>query len=577
MKQALGFALLLSLVGVVGCAPSAPGRPGGAGAGGREATTPKTLGIAQLNSIKSYSFWGFADTGGGGFSMAGIHTVGLVAQDDAGNRQGRLAAAVPSFDDGTIVILPDGRMRTTWRLRPNVKWHDGQPFTAEDMVFSAAVARDPEFSALANTPIPFTDTVEAPDPLTLVITWKNTYYRALDLGHREFWPFPRHILAGPMLGDRDAFLAHPFFTTEYVNLGPFRLVDYGLGENQVFERFDDYFLGRPKVDTIIIRTIGDPNTIIANLRAGAVDIAVEKSLPLTAFVRLLEEWGQTKEGFLVQRQDNWRYIRLQMGAQFAQPVELAQDVRVRRGLYHAIDRDALREFVLPGFANTSADTFLQASDARGSIVGRPFARYAYDPARATQEFADASWRRTADGRLANPEGRVFQFELRGSNQTDAPEVSVIADYWRKVGAEVAEVIPPPALARGNREYSATFPGGVVTARSSGDEIFPVFDSRLHPDPDRAWVGGNEGRYANPRMDALIDRLYATIAEQDQAVLLREMGDLLGTDLPVLPIYFRTTFAAVRGGVQALEDFAGTRGTASGPGLASRKAHLWDRD
>lgn len=64
--------------------------------------------VAQLNSIKSYGFWGFADTGGGGFSMAGIHTVGLVAQDDGGNRQGRLASGVPSFDDGTIVILSDG-------------------------------------------------------------------------------------------------------------------------------------------------------------------------------------------------------------------------------------------------------------------------------------------------------------------------------------------------------------------------------------------------------------------------------------------------------------------------------------
>lgn len=577
MRQFIHPARWLIFVALIGCAPTVPTGPASPGRGIGEVSSgvPKTITLAQLNPVVGYGYHGLTDTGGGGASLAAVHTVGLAHQDAKGNLEGRLATKLPSFDDGSMVVLPDGRLRTTWNLRPNVKWHDGQPFTAEDLVFSLEVARLPELAA-RTAAILNADTLEAVDPLTLVITWKSTFYRALEMSHREFWPFARHVLAEPFQGDKAVFLAHPYWTTDYVSVGPFRLVDFGFGEHQVFERFDDYFLGRPKVNTIIIRTIGDPNTLLVNLKSGAIDIAAEKALPLTAFVQLQEEWKQTGGGVLVTRQDNWRYIRLQMGLDWAQPPEMAQDVRIRRGLLNAIDRDVLREFVLPGFADSSGDTFMQASDPRGQIVGQPFARYRYDPARAAQEMGEAGWRRGTDGRLANREGRPVHIELRGSNQTDAPEVSVIADYWRALGLEVSEVTPSPALTR-NREYTATFPGGVVTARSSGDEIFPVFDSRQHPDPRRDWVGVNEGHYVNPRLDPLIDRLYATLGERDQALLLREMGDMLAADLPILPIYYRTTFAAVRSGVRALEDFSNGRGTATGPGIPSRNAHLWDRD
>ncbi|MBM2810969.1 MAG: hypothetical protein HW416_1728, partial [Chloroflexi bacterium] len=93
----------LLMIALAGCAPSSARSVDGqsSSAGSAEpAAAPKTIVLAQLNPTKGYSYWGFADTGGGGFSLAGVHTVGLVTQDAQGRLQGRLATRMPSLDDG---------------------------------------------------------------------------------------------------------------------------------------------------------------------------------------------------------------------------------------------------------------------------------------------------------------------------------------------------------------------------------------------------------------------------------------------------------------------------------------------
>jgi ABC-type transport system substrate-binding protein len=114
---------------------------------------------------------------------------------------------------------------------------------------------------------------------------------------------------------------------------------------------------------------------------------------------------------------------------------------------------------------------------------------------------------------------------------------------------------------------------IIRARSSGEGVFAAFDSRFHATAQNRYAGANMGHYTNTELDRLIDTLYGAIDERQQGLILKEMGEILAADLPSLPIYFRTNFAAVRKGVQALaEDYANTRDT----GAMSRHAHLWDR-
>lgn len=192
--------MLLGLVAIVACSPAArstsrDGRGPGADSGAPERA--KTITIASLNAIKSYGPWSFSSTPGGAASLAEVHTMGLTYEALDGSPEARVAAGLPSFDDGTITVLPDGRMQTTWKLRPGVKWHDGSPFTADDVVFSWDVARHPETVSSIEPVVNKAESVQAIDPLTIVITWKSPFYRALELGHREplAWTSPRSCRA----------------------------------------------------------------------------------------------------------------------------------------------------------------------------------------------------------------------------------------------------------------------------------------------------------------------------------------------------------------------------------------------
>jgi peptide/nickel transport system substrate-binding protein len=425
IERVLWTAVMMAVVSA--CAPTSPGgTPSSttAAAPPAERTALRTLTIAQANAIKLYGPWEFSSTPGGGASLAELHTAGLLSEDLNGNPEPRVAASLPSFDDGTIVVLPDGRMRTTWKLRPGVLWHDSVPFSAEDVRFSWQIAREPELVSSIEPAIRFAEAVDVVDALTVDMVWPGTIYRALQLGHRNAWLFPKHVLAEAFEGDKQLLLSQPFFTTEYVHLGPYRVADFGFGERQVLERFDGYFLGRQKIDTIIIHTISDPNVVLASLKAGSIDMVSEKVLSSDVAVQLRDEWRVTGEGTLVERQDNWLRAGIQFDPQWSQPLEISRDAGVRRGLLYAIDRDALAQFILPGFAETSADTFMLQRDPRSQTVGQPFARYRFDRSRALQEVADSGWRRAGDGRMVRSTGEQVQIQVRGY-QFVAKEVSVL--------------------------------------------------------------------------------------------------------------------------------------------------------
>ncbi|MBM2809687.1 MAG: hypothetical protein HW416_446 [Chloroflexi bacterium] len=569
--------IVLAVVALVGCASPGPGASGGQAApgGGRENVPrqTKTLTIGQINTIPAYGPWDFSNTSGGGSAIIELHSLGLkTSTRTGGGDEPRLAAKLPSFDDGTMVIQPDGRLVVTWTLRQDVKFHDGHPMTADDVAFSWRLIMRPDLLSSRRDYWTLATNVEAVDSSTIRMTWPTTFFKALDMGADKVWIFPKHILGEPLdtIKDRDAFLSQPFFTTQYLNTGPFRVVDWGMGEVQVLEAFDGYFLGRPRIDRVIIRSIGDVNTMAVNLKSRALDMLSEKTLSLNLFFDLRDEWARTGEGIVPSRQENWRYIWFQFHPEYAKPLELAQDVHLRRGLFHSLDRDGLRELLLPGVEYTSADTFMPESDARTSIVGRPFARYALDQRRALQEFEEGGWRRAPDGRMMNRVGQQVQFELRG-NPPDGPELAFVSAGWRELGMDVVQYQPPEALGRDN-EFKSKYPSMETRARSTGDEIFVSFDGRLGSSAENRWQGANTSHYANPSLDLLIDRLESTIDSRQQGLVLKEMGEILADDVPALATYYRAIFGAVVKGVKALDDYS-----TGATGTMARNSHLWDRD
>src|SRR4051812_14732677 len=193
--RAIASVCLIATI-AVGCSSAAPSaRPASSNSAPQAAAEPrKTLTIAAGNSILGFGIQSAGTTGGGARSLIELHSNGLATTDPKGAIIARLGTQLPSFSDGSMVVLPDGRLQTSWKLRPNIKWHDGAPFTADDLVLGWKLSTSPGFPILGTTSIRQISLVEAPDPLTAVITWKTTYYQALGVGLVDLWPVPQHIV-----------------------------------------------------------------------------------------------------------------------------------------------------------------------------------------------------------------------------------------------------------------------------------------------------------------------------------------------------------------------------------------------
>jgi peptide/nickel transport system substrate-binding protein len=222
-KRALLIIPLLLLLGA--CAPAAQTTTQAPGSQANQPARLKTLTVGISNDVDALSIMGSSTTSGGWQSLNELHSQGLVTADrDVQRPIPRIATQVPSFDNGNIELLPDGRMKTVFPLRRDVTWQDGAPFTSADMVFAYQLNSDPGTPFLNRDAIQEMQSVEAPDDYTFVIYWRGPYYQADSIGLRGLWPHPRHLLEEPFRTlDRPAFINLPYWTSEYIHLGPGRL------------------------------------------------------------------------------------------------------------------------------------------------------------------------------------------------------------------------------------------------------------------------------------------------------------------------------------------------------------------
>src|SRR5438309_4126803 len=249
MISRLPGALAALMIFATACNPSRPEGAAQTAPGAAPAVQrPKmlTVGVQREPTDLGVLFGqGTATTAGGAGSVKVIVHDKLAVEMELDTYRPQLAQALPSIDAGTWRVNADGTMDTTWKLRPNIKWHDGTPFTTDDLLFSFKVFMDPD---LPNGRVSrrFAESATAPDAETFVIRWSGTYVDA-DQGDIATIR-PKHILEDVYLQDKDAFANSSWFTSEFVGLGPYRLVHWELGSYIELGRFDGYYQGRPPFD-----------------------------------------------------------------------------------------------------------------------------------------------------------------------------------------------------------------------------------------------------------------------------------------------------------------------------------------
>jgi peptide/nickel transport system substrate-binding protein len=480
----------------------------------------------------------------------------------------QLATALPSIDDGTWRLNPDGTMDTVWRLQPNARWHDGTPFTSADLVFTYNIYTDPSYPNRGEAR-PLMESVSAPDPSTFIIHWKGAFVG----GYKE--PpgdeiLPRHILEDLYrTADRNTVVNSPWFRSDFVGLGPYRLARWEEGSHIELARFDDYFMGRPAFDTILVRFIADANAMVANVLAGNLDVALPPVVSVEAALEVKRRWEGT--GNQVVADPNGKLVMLdpQLRPDSAEPRNGFPNVLVRQAFYQALDRPGLAEVMTQGLAPIADSYYAPHDELRRDMEGW-IPQFPYDPARGQQLLAQAGWRTGADGGLVfQATGERFQTEVRGGAGAGRERLlSVIADGWKTIGADTSIYIVPAAVA-GDRELNAKRPGLNVTNPSA-----PAFTdrNRLHSSQiatsGNNWAGINTGGYASAPVDGLLDQLRATIDPHARLPLLQQLVKEQIGDVAVMPLYWEVSTVLMLKGV---------KGPKSVNNAATQNIFEWDRE
>jgi peptide/nickel transport system substrate-binding protein len=556
----------------VACAsPQAPPRPDGSGSAEvARPATPKRITVVVMGEPPTLSTKiNTAGAGGvvpGADALEELVSAGLVHQDPKGNLLPQLAEAVPTLENGLWKLLPDGRMETTWRLKPSVTWHDGTPLTTDDLVFSARVGQDREIAVFNHLGFGSVERVEAVDPRTVTVYWSQPYVGADTMFSAVFpplaLPLPNHLLEATYRDEKSAFLELPYWNQSFVGAGPYRLRDWQRGSHLMLQAHDTYVLGRPKIDELEVRLIPDNQTLATNLLTGTIDLTLGRTLSLEQAMQVRDQWP---EGRLETTLRSWITIYPQM---LNPTPAVVGDVRFRRALLHAIDRQQLVDSLQAGQVPI-AHSYVSPATAEFQDVERAIVRYDFDPARAAQMIEGLGYVKGPDGFFRDGANQRLTVELRTTADNDIHRATVlpIADGWQRMGVGVETNIIPIQRQR-DREYRANSPAFEMLQQGNDLPSLATHHSREIPLPQNDYTGRSKNRYRNAEFDALIERFYVTIPRAKRTQVLGEIVHHITDQLTMMGLYYLASPTLMRSGLRNA-DAGGDRAT------QAWNAHEWD--
>lgn len=550
--------MLLAALALTGCGLGGPGTTGPETApAAAPPTQARPLVILIRAEPRTLAVRPFQTPAGSVTLAPRLFNATLAVVDDKAMPRAQLVNNLPQLNSDTWRVFPDGRMETTYRLKPGLTWHDSQPLTADDFVFSWRVYITPDLGVTAQPPLAAIESVTAVDPVTLIIRWKEPYPGANSLSTRgrELPAVPRHIL-GPAFDQlgvtgADPIVNHPFWTQEYVGLGPYRLQQWQPGSFLEGVRFAGYALGPTRIQRIIVRFSADANAVLASLLAGEAQGAADSALGQAAAAVLQREWAPTNAGRVINSPSAWRYTGFQLRPELTTPRAIL-DLRVRKAIAHAIDRQPANEAAYGGQASL-ADSMISPDSEWGPAMDASIITYPYDLRRAEALMGEAGFTKGPDGTYAGPAER-FSAELATQESPDSvPELLVMADGLRRAGFEVQERVIPAALSR-DIETLVSYPAMLTTSTFIGDWALMTLVADQIPLASNRWRGSNRTSWSDPEFERLYALFNHTLDHSERGGLVRQMARISSEQLPFVSLFYPASFtvyaAAVKGPAKA---------------------------
>jgi peptide/nickel transport system substrate-binding protein len=460
-----------------------------------------------------------------------------------------MAEELPSIEKGTWKINPDGSMETTYRLRPGIRWHDGTPFSPQDFAFGREVQADRKVPPYQyRRQAEYIDRIEAPDDRTMVVHWNTTYRLANALIRTELYPLPRHLLeATYRAGDYERFNNDPWWITEFVGIGPYRVTSIEHGVAVQLEAFDGYFLGRPKIDSVTWRHIADAQVTLTNLLADAIDVTVRDALVFDSGISARDQWEKRGAGQVFITPSSWRWININAAHPWA------NDVRVKRALLHAVDREAIAQSLSYGYDRV-IEAPMSPFRPQYARVDAAVTKHEFNPSRAQAILEEAGWRKAADGVLVNAQGDRFSIDgrTRSDQQDRVQEQAVTIPYWKAVGVEVT-VNNLTSAQYATEDNRNRWPGAFWNGHNLVvEEWLNRFGNAATPSDSTRWVGDNVSRWSSPRKEAILREMDQSLDRQRWEDLSVEFAVLFSQELPHLSMMTSSAIMAIKNGVTGVQ-------------------------
>lgn len=477
----------------------------------------------------------------------------------------QLAEAVPSVDNGLWKLFPDGRMETTWKIRSDARWHDGTPITSADYIFGTTVGQDKELGEAIDANYSSIEGIEAPDARTITIKWSKPYVLAdsfpTGLGTGLFQLLPRHLLESHYIENKVGFYSLPYWAGGMIHAGPYQVREWVPDSHTLLEAFNGYVLGRPKIDQVEIRFIPDTNTLVANLLAGAIHMTLGQSISPEQAANLEETW---REGKPVTSPVFGSAVGIFFQFIDPNPAALA-DVRFRRALIHAFNRQDLIDTVLKG--RTSVAHALVGGLHQG--IDDAAIKYEFDPRRASQLMEEMGYRKAADGFYQDAQGRQLTMEVRGVQEEEVRVKTTLTSEadWRAFGINTNLVMLPATGVdpRNQATWPATRTAGIAGGLVAG--LYNYFSASRVRLPENNFVGGGGPRYINGELDGLIDRALATIPRSEREQVINQAVRHMTENAITIGAFYQPYNAAVNNRMVNV--------TTSSTFAHGWDAHVWD--
>jgi peptide/nickel transport system substrate-binding protein len=419
----------------------------------------------------------------------------------------------------------------TFRLRNDVRWHDGQPVTAEDVAFTFELAKNPETASLLESAyLTMVQSAQVVDPQTIRFNFVGPHSQPL----QAFWwaPLPRHLVGDVAPGQ----LAQAPFGREPVGNGPFRFVSWASGQQLTLEANEDYpaaLGGRPYLDRVVFRVVPEATTRLTEVLTGAIDLNYSL-LPDEA--RQVE--GQRRVRLINYPGREFLYIG------WNNERDPFNDPRVRQGLTMGIDRSALIDALMFGFGEPASGMIPPWHPADPGLEPIP-----HDPAQARQLLEQAGFAAGPDGILRR-NGQPLRFNLLSSEDRLRQDITVVVQQQlRQIGVDVqvrAMEFQTLLQQHRNREYEAVLAGWTLdNFRVDPSPLFSCEEARQIGSPNRAG-------YCNPDADRLMAAGLQETHEARAEEIWGEYSRILQRDQPVTFLAWTEQLSAVAQRLQGVE-------------------------